>query len=785
MIANFPALNLTVDTGQFAEDKGDFELSESICTGGQLKFGKCNASQVKFTVADVTDEITGKEFSLTQQVINGSQTYDFPLGHFTVETAPKQDDLRFKDVTAYDRMKRIDVDVADWYRSLPLPMTLSAFRASFLAYVGLEQDTSRLPLPNDSMIVTRTIEPQSLPGRTVIEACEEINGAFGHISRESGKFKHVILMPTYGLCPSNDLYPSDDLYPISETDASYVQGDLINETISRGVERVRFEEYTVREIDKLIIRSDEDDIGAIVGTGTNAYIIQGNFLTYGKSAAELQVIANNAFGNMAKRPYRPYESTNIGLPYLEPGDMIKFDQEDPVVGYIFNRTLTGIQVLNDEYKASGSRELKQNTSVNEKIAILDRKATRIKMDVEGVRIDLEDLSENVDTSFSVVHGQITAEVTRATAAEGTLSSSITLLAGEMELKVSRDGVIAAINLSPETARITANNIALEGIITANGRFKINLDGSMEATNGKFSGELVAATGTFTGTLNGNNIIAPNISGGQVSGARIVSQSGSDATIIENGRVSTTYISMASGSLSSSYAAGGVGYTDSSNGNSNVVSSGGIQISKNGVVNARILPDGNGRIKYLDCDTLNGYTPVTIGNIGSAYAKGVTNGLRSAYISTADNFIPNASDMYVGSSSNYWAGAYLGSGPVVTSDRNKKHSIDFLSEKYLKFAGLIMPRVFKYNDGTSDRLHVGFIAQEVEEAMIECGISDKEFAGLIKSPKYSKMLKDNDGTDLEEYDTESDIIGYDYGLRDNEFIPLLFGLYHEIISILLK
>ena len=45
-----------------------------------------------------------------------------------------------------------------------------------------------------------------------------------------------------------------------------------------------------------------------------------------------------------------------------------------------------------------------------------------------------------------------------------------------------------------------------------------------------------------------------------------------------------------------------------------------------------------------------------------------------------------------------------------------------------------------NNGTSDRYHIGYIAQEVEEAMIAAGIDSQEFGGFIKD-------KDQDGNDI--------------------------------------
>ena len=49
-------------------------------------------------------------------------------------------------------------------------------------------------------------------------------------------------------------------------------------------------------------------------------------------------------------------------------------------------------------------------------------------------------------------------------------------------------------------KLTSDNILLEGLITANGNFKVLLDGSIEAVNGKFTGEVNAESGRIGGFL---------------------------------------------------------------------------------------------------------------------------------------------------------------------------------------------------------------------------------------------------------------------------------------------
>lgn len=61
-------------------------------------------------------------------------------------------------------------------------------------------------------------------------------------------------------------------------------------------------------------------------------------------------------------------------------------------------------------------------------------------------------------------------------------------------------IVSSINQTAEAIKIQASKISLEGIITANSRFKILADGSMVATNGTFTGVVNATSGTFNGTV---------------------------------------------------------------------------------------------------------------------------------------------------------------------------------------------------------------------------------------------------------------------------------------------
>ncbi len=115
--------------------------------------------------------------------------------------------------------------------------------------------------------------------------------------------------------------------------------------------------------------------------------------------------------------------------------------------------------------------------------------------------------------------------------------------------------------------------------------------------------------------------------------------------------------------------------------------------------------------------------------------------------------------------------YSNTGKITTSDRNLKDNIKPLTEKHIKFFSLLQPVSFTFKEGTSERTHIGFISQDVEEAMYKAGLTDLDFAGFCKRVK-SITKTDSEGfkTELPDLD-ENGNIQYIYSLRYDEFIAL--------------
>lgn len=106
--------------------------------------------------------------------------------------------------------------------------------------------------------------------------------------------------------------------------------------------------------------------------------------------------------------------------------------------------------------------------------------------------------------------------------------------------------------------------------------------------------------------------------------------------------------------------------------------------------------------------------------------------------------PSGSTTELGTSSYAWKNIYSSTGEITQSDRNLKNSIEDLPDKYITLFDNIMPKRFKMNNGTSNRYHIGYIAQEVEEAMNIAGIDSQEFGGFVRD-----YIIDEDGNKTNE------------------------------------
>lgn len=137
-----------------------------------------------------------------------------------------------------------------------------------------------------------------------------------------------------------------------------------------------------------------------------------------------------------------------------------------------------------------------------------------------------DLQSNIYMKYLQNNSLNTALVTHSK-----MNSEIAILQGEINLKVSKDNLVAEINMQPEEIKIDAKNVNINGVLSANGNFEVDLEGNMICNNARVNGDLVTSQGVYTmlhfrasdiGIAVGN--LRPSIGGFMLTGYEIVENS---------------------------------------------------------------------------------------------------------------------------------------------------------------------------------------------------------------------------------------------------------------------
>lgn len=148
------------------------------------------------------------------------------------------------------------------------------------------------------------------------------------------------------------------------------------------------------------------------------------------------------------------------------------------------------------------------------------------------------------------------------------------------------------------------------------------------------------------------------------------------------------------------------------------------------------------------------------------------------ISGSGNLIPNSSSIYCGTTPNPFAGGYSTGGWKTTSDRRKKKDFRKLLEddRFERFFELLQPMEYRLIEN-DEKMHMGFVAQDVEQAMTDCDISENEFYGLEHAVFSEKDFESNEEWEkfLEQNGGANDM----YTLCYQEFIALNTAMIQKL------
>jgi hypothetical protein len=306
-----------------------------------------------------------------------------------------------------------------------------------------------------------------IKGSEIIQAICEINGRFGHMSRD-GIFKYIALKPIdfsdQGLWPRPDLYPDPNLYPVAAP---------FDEEIERSYyEKVECEDYYIDKINRLVIQKEDNDVGyaypkdsgndnyfltedvsinqnkdyfeclnpeaeypkySRIDTSLypganpheegwyeytiyNTYTVTGNFIWYGFTDNErtLDVVGQNllTYGVAQISEYRPFKMTASGNPCIEVGDSIKIHtRTGDIYSYVISRTLKGSQRITDEFETKGNKRRSAKESIYEAIVELKGKSNVLERTIDHTMSKIIDISNGLSSMIEQTSEAITLQVT--------------------------------------------------------------------------------------------------------------------------------------------------------------------------------------------------------------------------------------------------------------------------------------------------------------------------------------------------------------------------------------
>ena len=381
----------------------------------------------------------------------------------------------------------------------------------------------------------------------------------------------------------------------------------------------------------------------------------------------------------------------------------------------------------------------------------DGLSSKIEQTASSLTAEIKDTRDGLSSKIEQTASSLISQIS---AANGQLSA-IKQYVDNITLSVSNGSTTSTITLKSGSATISSQTIQMNGLVTFSGLANgtTTIDGACIRT-GTIDAEYLNLTGAIRwrdltesvqNDINDAYVMAEDAQAlaydldGTVSGWTYRGTTYIDGAMLMTGTVMASqllggYVGLLDnyerevGNISISYTSTGYGIELSSN-------TGGIRINASG----------------------NFWVDAYYGSLGVTESGVVCGG----------DCVPLRVSRYpLGASGLNWTDVYADNDAIVTSDRNKKHDISYNLSIFDQLFSALKPVSYRLKDGASGRLHLGMIAQDVEQALFELGISTKDFAGFIKSPRLDNAGQAIDGE-------------YDYALRYGEFIPLCIAKIQEL------
>lgn len=376
-----------------------FSVTESITDSDSLEFVGCIAKKCEFET-DALNNVNLKNREI-YVFVRAAETDYIPVFVGYIDESKKSGMKGYKHIVAYDVFYKLSqIDATDWWNSLGMTTLINSF-VYFIRDFNVYYNPSAVSFVNSTMKCFGGTKRQvkKLTALDYLMQLCQINGCIGYTDGQ-GRFgiKYIDAIAQQRLYPADSLFPSNFIFP-SDYDGSG-SGEYTQIPYYQSLE---YEDYSIKQIDKVTIRNTSEDIGVSYPfAGENNYIIQGNIFAFDQSGSDLLVVANNIYNAVKDANFRPFDGKSFAMPWLECGDKIAYyDIDDNGVTQtvnfiIMSRQMSGDQMMWDSYSAEGEQ--------NQQIFITD------------LRAQINDLQEQInenaeDTPSGSLLGMVALEYT--------------------------------------------------------------------------------------------------------------------------------------------------------------------------------------------------------------------------------------------------------------------------------------------------------------------------------------------------------------------------------------
>ncbi len=583
------------------------------------------------------------------------------LGVFNVDT-PKKRKVQLISIVGHDHMRKFDTDATDFWNSLTWPISLGSIFTKLCQFVGVPQATISF-INSTRMYAEKPTELDQVSAREILGRIAEAACSIARMTRDGGVELAWFTQQ-----------------PVVFNDGHWFSADIA--------------EYSVSRIDKLQVKSAQNDIGVIVGdTGKNAYVTLDNPFLYGSDDYDIRVAAVPIYNRLTAFPDFSPISTRVRTNWaLQAGDIVSFDLDGQIYQLpIYSQSIT--------WNGKSARAEIQNTgeplrpavnAQNRRVFAQKRAMHILEVTVDGFKSQISDIEGNV------------AEV-------AAYAKSITL-------SVANDSTSSTIELRANGAAIASEKIEMKGLVSFT---NLSTPGQTTINGGNIStGTIDASKATIT------NINAANISTGKLNSERI------DVDTLQ-----VKHLNGADGTFSGTLSAAGGSFSGKVTANEGAIA--GFTLSNNSLTSPSLTVKSSGELDFGGYAKL--YSVSGAANLQAYSSLGLDSprielgsniaalSVRNDYVYLHPSSIPQSGggNMYL--AWNQSSGQVLYSTP---SSKRYKENIKLLEDFHYDWEAF-EPVIFNYIFDDSKRINIGFIA---EKAVTGC-----PWLGVTRTTKTGEIV----------------------------------------------